>query len=799
MRWRGRAAPLVVLLGTALGFAAAAPHLRFTTKITDFLPDDSANREAQIAALLAETAFARVMVIDLSLGEPRPAPDRLGTLTRALLRFLHDQPDVAVARSGFTEADVTAVITFLEAWPATTFLPRTAYTDESLRARLSELREQLGGPAALMVRQTASRDPLGGMWEPLHALREAAGNSIVDEGGVLFTVDHAHAFVFVETRSSPFESDAQRRFRATLEGWMASSAPASARLQTAGAAQFAIASEAQIKGDVNRIGTISTIGIVTIFLVLFGSVRLILLGFVPMLFGSAVAVLGCQALFGEIHGITIAFGTSLLGVGLDYVEHYYAHFVLTEAVPATTTMKRVAPSLVLGALTTIIGFIGIAASGLIGLRQMAVFSMIAIVASMAATCWIVPRWMPTRYRPPRTLAIVNRAVQAVLVCVTRRPWGRHWRPVALGLATAATVIAVLAAEFSDNVNMLVSETGPHVVNDRAVRSRLGPESSSFAVVTARDDEALLTSISHATAELERARVAGTITSFVALDRLLPSRDEQLARAAAARDAAPRIRHIMEELEFVPEQFQEFWDSLGVTPAGAIDPSRVPSRIPARVPKVLTLADVRRSPLAPVVTAWVPAQAAPVALIPLFGVNDLGALRVEVPSATIIAPAETLVELFRGVRIRTVIACVIGLAAILLVLLARYRSARKAVTALAPAILAGVATVGTLVAAGVPLTILHVMSLLLVVSLGVDFGIFLVDTKRTLEESARTMVSILTASITTILSFGLLSLSESPGLAALGVTVTLGVTFSLVFCLVMASLAGPNLVTPDLRS
>ena len=100
---------------------------------------------------------------------------------------------------------------------------------------------------------------------------------------------------------------------------------------------------------------------------------------------------------------------------------------------------------------------------------------------------------------------------------------------------------------------------------------------------------------------------------------------------------------------------------------------------------------------------------------------------------------------------------------------------------------------TLVAAGTALTILHVMSLLLVISLGVDFGIFFVDTAETMEEIARTLVSILTASITTILSFGLLGLSASPGLAAIGVTVTLGVTFSLVFRFVIASLAGPNLV------
>lgn len=784
MRWRGRAATVVVLLGTALGFVVAAPHLRFTTKITDFLPDDSANRGAQIAALLAESELTRVMVIDLTLGLARgepPAPDRLGALTRSLLDFLHDQPDVAVARSGFTEADVAGMLAFLRTWPPTTFLPRTAYTDEAVRARLSELRDQLGGPAGLMVRQTAPRDPLGGVWEPLYALRAAQGD-LVDDDGILFTADHAHAFVFVETRSSPFDSNAQRRFRAALDGWTASAAPAPARMQTAGAAQIAIASETQIKGDVNRIGIISTVGILAIFLVLFGSVRLILLGFVPMLFGSAVAVLACQALFGEIHGITIAFGTSLLGVGLDYVEHYYAHFVLAEAVPATTTMKRVAPSLVLGALTTIIGFIGIAASGLMGLRQMAVFSMIAIIASMAATCWIVPLWMPTRYRPPRTLAIVNRAVLALLVRVTSRTWGRRWRWGAAGLAAIAALAGVRAAEFSDNVNMLVSEAGPHIVDNRAVRSRLGPESSSFAVVTADDDDALLTAIGTATAELERARAAGTVASFMALGRLLPSHDEQAARLAAARDAAPRIRHIMEQLEFVPDQFQDFWAALGVaTPDGP------------RAPRFLTLADVRRSPLAPLLSAWVPARATPVALIPLVGVTDLAALRAQVPSATIIVPTETIVELFRGVRIRTVIASAVGFAAIFLLLLGRYRRVRKAAIALAPAILACVATVGTLVAAGVPLTILHVMSLLLVVSLGVDFGIFFVDTNETLEESARTMVSILTASITTILSFGLLGLSKSPGLAALGVTVTLGVTFSLMFCFVMASLAGPRLV------
>jgi predicted exporter len=362
----------------------------------------------------------------------------------------------------------------------------------------------------------------------------------------------------------------------------------------------------------------------------------------------------------------------------------------------------------------------------------------------------------------------------VLARVTRRRWGRRWRAALLALAVIAAALSARAAEFSDHVDMLVGDRGAHVLDDRAVRARLGPEWSCFAVITAAGDDALPGAIARTTAELARAQAAGTIASFVPLDRLLPSRAEQLARFAAARDAAPRIRRAMAELDFVPDQFAAFWDALA-----------------APAPRVLTLADVRRSPLAPLLAAWVPAQATPIALIPLVGATDLAALRAQVPSAAIVAPSQTIVELFRGVRIQTVIASLIGLAAIFGLLVGRYRSVRKSLVALAPGLLACVATVAALVAAGVALNILHVMSLLLVVSMGVDFGIFLVDTTDTLAESAHTLVSIFTASLTTVLSFGLLGLSQSPGLAALGVTVTLGTTLSLVFCIVMAALAGPR--------
>jgi len=151
------------------------------------------------------------------------------------------------------------MLTFLGAFPPTTFLPARV---RQRRGARSPRRAQGAARGADEHDGPADGAPRSARWDVGAARRAArrAGHALTDDDGIVMSVDRMHAFVFVETRSSPFDSDAQRRFRSTLAEWMTRSAPASARMQTAGTAQYAIASEAQIKGDVNRIGIISTIG-----------------------------------------------------------------------------------------------------------------------------------------------------------------------------------------------------------------------------------------------------------------------------------------------------------------------------------------------------------------------------------------------------------------------------------------------------------------------------------------------------------------------------------------------------------
>jgi predicted exporter len=115
---------------------------------------------------------------------------------------------------------------------------------------------------------------------------------------------------------------------------------------------------------------------------------------------------------------------------------------------------------------------------------------------------------------------------------------------------------------------------------------------------------------------------------------------------------------------------------------------------------------------------------------------------------------------------------VGLAA-----LSRYRNVRQTIAAVVPSILAAGATVGTLTLLGQELNLLHLLGLLLVCSMGVDYGVFLVDSNRKNEGPA--MLSITVGCLSTMFSFGALSLSTAPTLRALGSTIAIGIVLSLI--------------------
>jgi predicted exporter len=107
--------------------------------------------------------------------------------------------------------------------------------------------------------------------------------------------------------------------------------------------------------------------------------------------------------------------------------------------------------------------------------------------------------------------------------------------------------------------------------------------------------------------------------------------------------------------------------------------------------------------------------------------------------------------------------------VFLVLLPRYRGRTWRV--LAPTATASLLTLALLGFAGQSLQLFHVLALMLLLGVGVDYGIFMQEEPERGDDAPWLAVGLSAAS--TILSFGLLALSGTPALQAFGLTMLAG--------------------------
>ena len=132
-----------------------------------------------------------------------------------------------------------------------------------------------------------------------------------------------------------------------------------------------------------------------------------------------------------------------------------------------------------------------------------------------------------------------------------------------------------------------------------------------------------------------------------------------------------------------------------------------------------------------------------------------------------------------------ILCVI---AIYMVMAWTFKSLLRPFKIMIPTFSAAVVTAGLLVLSNSPLSIFHLISLMLVIGLGLDYALFFNRLPGNAEEWNTTFKSLWVCGFTTILVFGILVLSQTPPLEAIGLTVGIGAALSIIFASMWATKA-----------
>jgi predicted exporter len=163
---------------------------------------------------------------------------------------------------------------------------------------------------------------LGADWlqhlRPKLTIRERAGITFVRaerEGDI-----EEWYLVAAKLQTNPFDLPVQRDVTTIIEGFKAEYPQA--EILTSGMIFHAAAGTAQARSEISSVGLGSIVAIVLLVLFVFRSSIPLAAVLVTLFCGCLLALSVSLLVFGRIHILTIAFGSTLLGVAVDYVFHF---------------------------------------------------------------------------------------------------------------------------------------------------------------------------------------------------------------------------------------------------------------------------------------------------------------------------------------------------------------------------------------------------------------------------------------------------------------------------------------------
>lgn len=795
-----RVSLLVGLLVCGILALFVVTRFHTTTDMSAFFPEGEQRTKARVSKALSTGELSRTLVVSLEGKSPSEAAamsarlEALLTTDAALmphLAYINGQPPTGIDEALWQLYNPRRLAFFA----ATPEQARAELSDAALDRALQHLAEGLASPVSPLLGRVAPEDPFLIVPTLLQSLMSASPSLAIEQGR--YVAGGKYGVVFLATHAPAMNSAVQSQVLAGLERaytTLRSEYP-EIRIESSGFARFADSTQRQIQGDISRIAVISIVSLTAFCWLLFRSLRLIVLLQVPIAFGMLAALAATLAVWGSVHGVTLAVGASLIGVAMDYVLHFYAHLRLCpDPDGPLATMRHITVALMLGALTTIVGFAVLGASPFPALVQIATFSAVGVGAALVATLTVVPHLV--RRNEPAAPTLVK--VAGVLADAVQVFHGRPWIARGLLLAAAAlSVVGIMRVQWQDDLSALTVPDPLIAAEDARVRQRITSLDTRRIVVAlgVNEEESLRVNaaIGHA---LERAQAAGEIDGYQGIGRMLPPAVTQQAvfDAVQQADLPKRLPQALARAGFNEEGFAPFFEFLRRPP-----------------PEPLTFDAVAQSPAVDLVRAHRirlnDAEGTQTAFLTfLRGVRNPEAVerRIQaISDALYVDQAALMTDATRSHRVRTSQLLCAGLVGVFLVLLIQYRNLRSAVAATIPAVLSATVTIAVLGLVGVPLNILGLTSLLMVLSLGVDYAVFLVDAGDGVDlDSQRglgaTMTGLLVSWISNLCGFGLLAMSQQPAMRLIGLIAGIGVTCALLFA-PTALVLGRNGISPIARA
>ncbi len=755
----------VWLLVLGLLGALAWRGLHISGDLRSFMPPAQTPDQQLLMEQIGDGPGSRLLMLAISGADEAS----LAQLSRGLVELLHTDAQFEQVYNGSFDPATLDPHWLPYRWLLSPTLDTHALDATFLADQLQQRVADLASPAASLLKPLLARDPtlevlaLAQRWSPPKAPQS--------RDGVWFSRD-GRALLLAQTRAAGFDPVAQHAAIASLQSAFAALPErGQAQLEISGPGWFSAQIQAQTQAEADRIGAASTLGFLLLLLLAYRSVSALLLGALPVLSGAVFGVLALALMFGQAHGITLAFGFTLLGVAQEYPLRVLSHRRAGE--DALTSVRLLWPLLATAIVSAAIAYLAFLASGVPGLQQLGVFTIAGLLAAGLSTRHLLPRVLPLRVHD----VAGSGWLLAATTWLDRVPRLR-WLPWLLLVVSAVVLHLAPGPMWQNDLAALTPVPRALLQRDAALRAELGaPDVRYLLVLHGADAEGVLALSERVEPGLAALVDRGALDAVELPSRYLPSIATQKSRQAKLPDRArlaEALARASDDLPFRAGLFAPFLDDVetarGLTPLTPMEFAKAP--FGARLASML-----------------IERKGETLGLVTLSGVHDDraldsfaqasgGALRLlDLKSAS-----ESLVADYRTRILRA-----LGVALLLLVITVgvALRSFRRAWRVLAPMSLATLLVVVVERGCGISLSLFHLVAVTLAAGLGLHYALFFEHRCHDAAAAQRTLHATLVCVAAALLVFGLQALSSLPVLRAIGLTVALGVGFHFCLSILMA--------------
>ncbi|HSI22933.1 MAG TPA: MMPL family transporter [Methylophilaceae bacterium] len=766
----GRAA-IAVWLALIVASIIIIARSHFTADLSAFLPRTPTAQQQLLMDQLRDGLVSKLILVGIEGADEASR----ATISKYMAQRLRSDPAFVAVNNGepvTTERDRETLFNYRYLLsPAVT---SERFSVDGLHAALSESIDRLASPAGLLIKQLLPRDPTGEMLQLIEGMESSRQPRMIE--GAWASQDGKTALLLLQTLATGSDTDAQQQAMAAVQTVFEQAAEGvtGAELRMTGPGVFSVLARDTIKHQVRVIFIVSSLLIAVLLLAVYRSPRALLLGFLPVATGILAGVAAVSLGFGVVHGITLGFGTALIGEAVDYSIYLFLQSEQNGA-DRSSWVSRVWPTVRLGVLTSVFGFAALLFSGFPGLAQLGLYSIAGLLAAAAMTRFVLPHLLPADFR----IRDVS-AAGGTLARLSQQAGRLRW----IALLLLAVSCVVLYQHRDHLWNRELAALSPVSAADQALDTRLraamgAPDARYLVVVGGQSEEAALQSAEQVSLALQPLVANGALAGFESPSRYLPSAATQRARQASLPPSGVLEASLNEATKDLPVRPGLFKPFLADVEA-------------ARQISLLQRVDLEGTSLAMAVEALLIRQRDHWnALLPLTapenGAIDTNAVQAaldQIPGAVFVDLKAESDRLYFGYLQEAILLSLAGVVAIIALLLVALRSPARVARVVLPLAAAVLTVTAGLALFGQPLMILHLIGLLLIVAIGSNYALFF-DHSDAASLQPRTMASLLLANVATVLGFGLLAFSSVPVLQAMGVTVAPGVILALLFSAIFA--------------